>query len=72
MPNLQILYYKILITIMNKQTAIEITEKLLTKANIKYTNSTKKPNTPNSEIENLKKNIDFYEYILSGLYNNHF
>ena len=41
---------------MNKQTAIEITEKLLTKAN----------------IENLKKNIDFYEYILSGLYNNHF
>lgn len=57
---------------MNKQTAIEITEKLLTKANIKYTNSTKKPNIPSSEIENLKKNIDFYEYILSGLYNNHF
>ena len=57
---------------MNKQIAIEITEKLLTKANIKYTNSTKKPNTPSSEIENLKSNIDFYEYILSGLYNNHF
>lgn len=57
---------------MNKQTAIEITEKLLAKSNIKYTNSQKKPNTPNSEIENLKKNIDFYEYILSGLYNNHF
>ena len=57
---------------MNKKTAIEITEKLFAKANIKYTNSTKKPNTPNSEIENLKKNIDFYEYILSGLYNNHF
>lgn len=57
---------------MNKKTAIEITEKLLAKSNIKYTNSTKKPNTPNSEIENLKKNIDFYEYILSGLYNNHF
>ena len=57
---------------MNKQTAIEITEKLLSKANIKYTNSTKKPNTPSSEIKNLKKNIDFYEYILSGLYKNHF
>lgn len=57
---------------MNKQTAIEITEKLLSKSNIKYTNSQKKQNTPNSEIENLKKNIDFYEYILSGLYNNHF
>lgn len=57
---------------MNKQIAIEITERLLSKANIKYTNSTKKPNTPNSEIENLKRNIDFYEYILSGLYNNHF
>ena len=57
---------------MNKQTAIEITEKLLSKSNIKYTNSQKKPNTPNSEIENLKKNIDFYEYILSGLYNNRF
>lgn len=57
---------------MNKQTAIEITEKLLSKANIKYTNSHKKPNTPNSEIENLKRNIDFYEYILSGLYNNYF
>lgn len=57
---------------MNKQNAIEITEKLLSKFNIKYTNSTKKPNTPSSEIENLKKNIDFYEYILSGLYNNHF
>ena len=57
---------------MNKQTAIEITERLLSKANIKYTNSQKKSNTPNSEIENLKKNIDFYEYILSGLYNNHF
>lgn len=57
---------------MDKKTAIEITEKLLSKSNIKYTNSTKKPNTPNSEIENLKRNIDFYEYILSGLYNNHF
>ena len=58
---------------MDKKTAIEITEKLLSKANIKYTNFTKKPNTPSSEIENLKKkNIDFYEYILSGLYNNHF
>ena len=57
---------------MNKQTAIEITEKLLTKSNIKYTNSQRKHNTPNSEIENLKKNIDFYEYILSGLYNNRF
>lgn len=57
---------------MNKQIAIEITEKFLTKSNIKYTNSQKKPNTPNSEIENLKKNIDFYEYILSGLYKNHF
>ena len=57
---------------MNKQTAIEITEKLLSKSNIKYTNSQKKPNTPNYEIENLKRNIDFYEYILSGLYNNHF
>lgn len=57
---------------MNKQTAISITEKLLAKSNIKYTNSMKKPNTPNCEIENLKKNIDFYEYVLSGLYNNHF
>ena len=57
---------------MNKQTAIEITEKLLSKSNIKYTNSQKKLNTPNSEIENLKRNIDFYEYILSGFYNNHF
>ena len=57
---------------MDKKTAIEITEKLLSKANIKYTNSTKKPNTPSYEIENLKKNIDFYEYILSGLYNNRF
>lgn len=57
---------------MDKKTAIEITEKLLAKSNIKYTNSTKKPNTPSSEIENLKKNIYFYEYILSGLYNNHF
>lgn len=57
---------------MDKKTAIEITEKLFAKSNVKYTNSTKKPNTPNSEIENLKKNIDFYEYILSGLYNNHF
>ena len=57
---------------MDKKTAIEITERLLSKSNIKYTNSTKKPNTPNSEIENLKRNIDFYEYILSGLYNNHF
>ena len=57
---------------MDKKTAIEITEKYLAKYNIKYTNSTKKPNTPSSEIKNLKKNIDFYEYILSGLYNNHF
>lgn len=57
---------------MDKKTAIEITEKLLAKSNIKYTNSQKKPNTPNNEIENLKRNIDFYEYILSGLYNNHF
>ena len=57
---------------MNKQTAIEITERLLSKSNVKYTNSTKKSNTPSSEIENLKRNIDFYEYILSGLYNNHF
>ena len=57
---------------MDKKTAIEITERLLAKSNIKYTNSTKKPNTQNSEIENLKKNINFYEYILSGLYNNHF
>ena len=57
---------------MDKKTAIEITEKLLAKSNIKYTNSTKKPNTPTSEIEKKKKNIDFYEYILSGLYNNHF
>ena len=57
---------------MDKKTAIEITEKLLSKSNIKYTNSTKKLNTPNSEIENLKRNIDFYKYILSGLYNNHF
>ena len=57
---------------MNKQTAIEITEKLLSKSNIKYTNSQKKPNTPNSEIENLKRNIDFYEYILSLIYNNYF
>lgn len=40
---------------MDKKTAIEITEKLLTKSNIKYTNSQKKPNTPNNEIENLKK-----------------
>ena len=38
---------------MDKKTAIEITEKLLTKSNIKYTNSTKKPNTPSSEIEIL-------------------
>ena len=57
---------------MDKKTAIEIMKKLLSKDNIKYTNSTKKPNTPSSEIENLKKNIDFYEYILSGLYNNRF
>lgn len=57
---------------MDKKTAIEITEKLLAKSNIKYTNSTKKPNTPNFEIENLKRNIDFYEYILYVLYDNHF
>ena len=38
---------------MDKKTAIEITEKLLSKANIKYTNSTKKPNTPSYDIEIL-------------------
>ena len=72
MKNLQTEILNIKIDKMDKKTAIEITEKLLAKSNIKYTNSQKKSNIPNSEIENLKKNIDFYEYILSGLYNNHF
>ena len=53
---------------MDKKTAIEITEKLLSKSNIKYTNSQKKPNTPNSEIENLKRNLVSIIIIFKEIY----